>query len=374
MAEDKFLEIPEMSADRLTSQLYHLPAIVGRLGLSIANAQKALNADYTSNVRELLDMIMKLLKEKGIKSEAKTILEDLLKQLAPSRYQFTETTLDFSADLSESLDVAGSIGIGAGFGAVVVNAGLSAGFGRDYRAAARIKTILHAIPADDKITQKMLDRADKLSDHGVTLPPRTEVSTAVNNNLGDILKMTDEARGETVEKLASEMPLSPLQRAERASLDAQNYRKAAESFKEKTVAAKEKANEHKKAAEEAKTTADAAKKKAEAEIKAAEGDKTKVAEIVKKAADAEKKSSDEIKKLVQDAENSAADAKKAALNVMTSIKGSEAWAADAEEAAKVDMKDKDLNEATKKRPRPREKKRIWPKNPSNRRSMRVRMQ
>jgi hypothetical protein len=45
------------TADRLTGQLYHLPSIVGKLGISIANAQKALNADYLENIRQLLVMI-----------------------------------------------------------------------------------------------------------------------------------------------------------------------------------------------------------------------------------------------------------------------------------------------------------------------------
>lgn len=107
MPETTLPEIPSMSADRLTSQLYHLPAIIGRLGLSVANAQRALNADYTENVKELAGVIGTIVP--AATPESRVAIEALLKQLAPSRYQFTETTLDFSADLSESLDVAGSI-------------------------------------------------------------------------------------------------------------------------------------------------------------------------------------------------------------------------------------------------------------------------
>ena len=130
MPTNNLPEIPEMSADRLTSQLYHLPAIIGRLGLSVANAQSALNADYTENVKELISIVKEIIPK--TKPEARAEIESLIKQLAPSRYQFTETTLDFSADLSEAVDVAGSIGLGAGFGAVVINAGVSVGFARDY--------------------------------------------------------------------------------------------------------------------------------------------------------------------------------------------------------------------------------------------------
>ncbi len=233
-------EIPDMSADRLTSQLYHLPAIIGRLGLSVANAQSALNADYTQNVMQLIAMIKYLVPaaEESESPESKDTITNLIKQLAPSRYQFTETTLDFSADLSESLDVAGSIGLGAGFGAVVINAGLSVGFGRDYRAAARIKTILHAIPADQTITDKLIAQANKLTDGGVALPPRTEASTAVNNNLREIVKM---AGGKDLPKLPPELPLSPLQQAERAANDAEKYRITAEAFKDNAIVAKESA-------------------------------------------------------------------------------------------------------------------------------------
>ena len=131
MPTNNLPEIPQMSADRLTSQLYHLPAIIGRLGLSVANAQSALNADYTENVKELISIVKEIIPK--TKPEARTEMESLIKQLAPSRYQFTETTLDFSADLSEAVDVAGSIGLGAGFGAVVINAGVSG----DTTASAR---------------------------------------------------------------------------------------------------------------------------------------------------------------------------------------------------------------------------------------------
>ena len=238
MPSNNLPEIPEMSADRLTSQLYHLPAIIGRLGLSVANAQSALNANYTENVKEMIAIVKDLIPK--TKPEARTEIESLIKQLAPSRYQFTETTLDFSADLSEAVDVAGSIALGAGFGAVVINAGVSVGFSRDYRAAARIKTILNAIPADQSITQSLIERADKLIESGVILPARSEVSTAINNNLRDILEMTG---GKKVPRLATELPLSPLQRAMRAADESEQYRLAAKHFKESAEAAAQSAKE-----------------------------------------------------------------------------------------------------------------------------------
>ncbi|WP_193210707.1 hypothetical protein [Luteolibacter marinus] len=280
-----------MSADRLTSQLYHLPAIIGRLGLSVANAQKALNADYTQNIKELIAVIKDLIPASD--PDTRATVESFIRQLAPSRYQFTETTLDFSADLSESLDVAGSIGLGAGFGAVVVNAGLSVGFGRDYRAAARIKTILHAIPADEQSTAMLLSQADKLTSDGVTLPPRTEASTAVNNNLRDIVRMTG---GADLPKLAPETPLSPLARIQRAAKDAKDFRVSAGKFKDvaedeatsaegKTAAATEARN----AARAARAAADSAK----ADLDEVEDSQSEAAKALVEAADADAKAADE---------------------------------------------------------------------------------
>lgn len=246
MSQEILPDIPKFSADRLTRQLYHLPAIIGRLGLSVANAQRALNADYVDSVKELVGVINQLAPEGGEE------IQGLLKQLAPSRYQFTQTTLDFSADLSESMDIAGSVGIGAGFGAVVVNAGLSIGFGRDYRAAARITTILHAIPADQAITGQLLQRADTLFNQGVMLPPRTDVSTATNNHLRDIIQLKS---GKNLPRLGPELPLSPLQQAERSAEEADLYRQTAETFLKRVNASKE-------AAEASKTSAEAKKNEA----------------------------------------------------------------------------------------------------------------
>jgi len=272
MPNNNLPDIPPMSADRLTSQLYHLPAIIGRLGLSVANAQKALNADYTHNVKELVALIKDVIPASD--TDSKVAIESLLKQLAPSRYQFTETTLDFSADLSESLDVAGSVGLGAGFGAVVINAGLSVGFGRDYRAAARIKTILHALPADDKFTGDMLKQADSLRTEGVQLPPRTEVSTSVNNNLRDIVKMSG---GEDLPKLGTEMPLTPLAQVRRAADEAEAYKKSALAFKKIADDSSSTKEGKKEAAGEAKNSANAA----EAAAAAAKAAATKVPDKIK---------------------------------------------------------------------------------------------
>ena len=47
--------------DRLTGQLNFLPSIIGKMGLSIAEAQKEFNADYVTNVAKLLGLISRTL-------------------------------------------------------------------------------------------------------------------------------------------------------------------------------------------------------------------------------------------------------------------------------------------------------------------------
>jgi hypothetical protein len=149
-------DVPQM--DRLTGQLYHLPTIIGRLGISIAEAQKELNADYVASVSKLMMLTQSLVgatPSPETLASAKTMLESMM----PSRYQFTETTLDFSADLSESKNIGFSAAGGAGMGAIVVNAAFTMGYGYDYRAAARVTSTLHARAADPEHNKALLERA-----------------------------------------------------------------------------------------------------------------------------------------------------------------------------------------------------------------------
>src|SRR5437667_7403924 len=112
-------------ASKLINDLSHVPHIVGALGLSIAAAQKAFNSDYLDGVERILAMTFMMLGGKkagapgsppgaGAASpvdlsadELAALKEfaDLFKQLltvaAPSRYQFTETTLHVKLDLAQ---------------------------------------------------------------------------------------------------------------------------------------------------------------------------------------------------------------------------------------------------------------------------------
>ncbi len=182
-------------ASVLVKDLANVPSIVGALGLSIAEAQKAFNLDYLESLERLLAMTKSLLGEKKQgagdttadlapaereKLEAfRQLVFEMIKSCAPSRYQFTETTLKVRMDLAQSLDVGANVGFGLALGAVAVNAGLSIGFGYDYRAAAECHTVIHAIPADSTAMQTLLSRAKELNDKALELPERSTVDSKV---------------------------------------------------------------------------------------------------------------------------------------------------------------------------------------------------
>ena len=98
--------------------------------------------------------------------------------MAPSRYQFTETTLTVKMDLGQSMQLGGTLGLGGSIGAVALNAAIIVGYGYDYRAAAEVRTVLHAIPAETDTFKTLLARAKELSDDVLTLPPGIDLTLA----------------------------------------------------------------------------------------------------------------------------------------------------------------------------------------------------
>lgn len=193
-------------ASVLVKDLANVPSIVGALGLSIAEAQKAFNLDYLESLERLLAMTKSLLgetkagaaagadpvaldaKEKEKLEAFKQLVFEMIKSCAPSRYQFTETTLKVRMDLAQSLDVGANVGFGLALGAVAVNAGLSIGFGYDYRAAAECHTVIHAIPADSTAMQTLLSRAKELNDKALELPERSTVDSKVLDQAATIFE------------------------------------------------------------------------------------------------------------------------------------------------------------------------------------------
>lgn len=202
-----------MSDKPIPDQLSSVATIIGELGANIAEAQKQLDANYVRSLTQVLGQLAdasgrkaaveaaeEALKNAGADAEKKKKAEealvaaknltlpagtlDLIKAIGPSRYQFTETTLKVRLDLSRSLDVVGSLGVGAGFGAVTVNAALTVGYAYDYQAAAECTTVLHAVPASESVLKTLLDRAKEVDGQKLTLPARS----AADDKLVDQLK------------------------------------------------------------------------------------------------------------------------------------------------------------------------------------------
>ena len=104
-------------ASDLIKDLSNVPNIVGGLGLSIAAAQKAFDVDYLDSIERILALIKIMLggkkadpqgnpidlddKEKESLAATAQVIQELLTKLAPSRYQFTETTLAVKLDLAQ---------------------------------------------------------------------------------------------------------------------------------------------------------------------------------------------------------------------------------------------------------------------------------
>ena len=179
-------------ASKLVQDLSNVPSIVGSLGLAVAEAQKAFNLDYMDNIERLLALIKSLLdaKDAGGASvdlgEHAGFVKMMLNELAPSRYQFTETTLDVRMDLAQTMDLGASAGFSAGIGAIALNASVTVGYGYDYRAAASVKTVLHAIPADKAAFNSLLGRAKELDAKVLELPAGATVDAEIVKSAVDL--------------------------------------------------------------------------------------------------------------------------------------------------------------------------------------------
>lgn len=185
-------------SSKIIEDLTHIPNIIASLGLSIAEAQRHFDLDYLQSLERLLVMAQALLgnrkgageeltpEERKQQEQFQSLLKEMLMAVAPSRYQFTETTLTVKLDLAQHLDVSAGVGLSAGIGGVAVNAALSIGYGSDYRGAAECKTVLHAIPADQATLRTLLDRAKDLSANSLSMPERSKVDSAVLLQTGRI--------------------------------------------------------------------------------------------------------------------------------------------------------------------------------------------
>jgi hypothetical protein len=191
-------------ASDLIKDLSNVPNIFGGLGLSIAAAQKAFDVDYLDSIERILALIKIMLggkkadaqgnpidlddKEKESLAATAQVIQELLTKLAPSRYQFTETTLNVKLDLAQSLQIGGTVGLGFGVGAISLSAAFTIAYGFDYRAAAECRTVIHAYPADQAVFTALLGRAEKLSDKTLELPPRSAVDKHLFEKSSELLQ------------------------------------------------------------------------------------------------------------------------------------------------------------------------------------------
>jgi len=179
---------------KIINDLKNVPNIVGSLGLNIAAAQKALNADYVQN----LDRIVKIAKALVGKPSAAPgpvdgtaattpphieSLKDVITQLAPARYVFTETTLNVRLDLAQSFEGGGELAVGGGVGAVMVSAGFSLAFAQEYRGTAECKTVIHVDPRSLAANEALINRAKELNTIELALTDAPSVDTAIFESL-----------------------------------------------------------------------------------------------------------------------------------------------------------------------------------------------
>lgn len=157
--------MPETKINELTSQMDTLPGIIGRLGINIATAQKELDRNFVDNIIALSRLIKSTVgtADNTTPDEVMQLMSELLKSIAPSRYQFTETSFDLKIDLSESSRSATAGSGSIDLKAIALSAAMSRAYGYDYQAAARVSCVIHARPVGEAISSTLLERAQSLN-------------------------------------------------------------------------------------------------------------------------------------------------------------------------------------------------------------------
>lgn len=179
---------------QLIEDLSNVPNIISSLGLGIAAAQKAFNLEYLNGLERLFAIAKEL---HGADNEERDKFKDLfmnmVQTMAPYRYQFTETTLAVRMDLAQSVQKGTSGSLGVSVGAVTLNAAMTEGFSSNYRAAAEVKTVLHAVPFDPAQVAVLIANANALNDKDLTLPEGAEVDNAYMTKSAEILEKVTKA-------------------------------------------------------------------------------------------------------------------------------------------------------------------------------------
>ena len=169
------------------NNLQTLPKLISDLALSVSEAQRRMDVTYMNDLTAFLKIISSMYPAlpaagaggaPGAEGGAGAIVPPsdqliaLFKTMMPSRYQFTETIVEVRADLQMTTgsDFTGSLGINVP-AAVTVNASYTKRTAADYQAAALIRTVLNAVPADPELMQSLLTAAQQAP--GATPPSET---------------------------------------------------------------------------------------------------------------------------------------------------------------------------------------------------------
>ncbi len=140
--------------------LQSVSKLVGDLALNIAEAQTRLDEDYLRTLTGFSKALQQAIADHDLSTDQ---FLAFFKSLAPSRYQFTETVVEVRADLQlaggSELRAAAEIGYKTPVLAATVNASYVSRSAYDYRAAALIRTVMHAVPPDLSILEPLLNRA-----------------------------------------------------------------------------------------------------------------------------------------------------------------------------------------------------------------------
>lgn len=139
--------------------LQSVAKLVGDLASSIADAQDRLDTSYVRNLAAFLEAVRAATADLP-DSEARI---NFIRSLAPSRYQFTETVVEVRADLqmtsATQLGLSASLGYRTPVLAAAVNASYVKRSAYDYRAAALIRTVLQAVPAEPAVMERLIAAA-----------------------------------------------------------------------------------------------------------------------------------------------------------------------------------------------------------------------
>jgi len=149
--------------DKFYDRLQTLPALLGNLGLSIAEAQRRLDQNYIESLIAFTKMISSIGGGNPPANTTQSQFLELFKAIAPSHYQFTETAVEVRADLrmasASELSFGAELGINKGVFSATVNFSYLKRSASDYQASAALRSVINAIPADHAMLNDLLARA-----------------------------------------------------------------------------------------------------------------------------------------------------------------------------------------------------------------------